>query len=124
MRIFPLLHWALSGAGMILLLRSLGISASGSWIGAVTYVFSGVGVSLKIYTNHHPGVCLLPWIVWSVARPTSLRGRIFGSSILLGLDFLAGDLFTIAIGLGAALLWVLLETGVRVRPAELAALGA
>jgi hypothetical protein len=110
MRIYPVVHWVLSGAGMILLLRLLGVSASGAWLGAATYVFSGVSLSEVFYTNNHPGVMLLPWIVWSVARPTALTRRVLVCSILLGLDFLAGDLFTIAIALAAAALWIALET--------------
>ena len=45
MRTFPVVHWVLAGWGMILLLRTLGTSAAGCWLGAVTYVFSAVSVS-------------------------------------------------------------------------------
>src|SRR6266545_6137877 len=64
MRLFPVLHWILSGFGMILLLRSLDASRGAAWIGAVTYVFSGVGVSENIYTNLHPGVALAAALFW------------------------------------------------------------
>jgi len=110
MRIYPVVHWVFSGVGMILLLRLLGVSASGAWLGAVTYVFSGISLSEIFYTNNHPGVTLLPWIVWSVARPAALTRRLLVCSIFLGLDFLAGDLFTIGIALAAAALWIGLET--------------
>ena len=119
-RIFPLLHWALAGAGMIALLKRLGVSSGGAWIGAVTYVFSGVGVSEVFYTNHHPGVMLLPWILWAFARPFRSRaGRILALSILFGLDFLGGDVFTIALAIGSCLLWIFLEVEqpARTRPA-------
>ena len=109
MRIYPIAHWIFSGVGMILLLRILGVSASAAWLGAATYVFSGVSLSEVFYTNNHPGVTLLPWIVWSVARPASLTRRVLVCSILLGLDFLAGDLFTILVALAAASLWIGLE---------------
>ncbi|HEX7252301.1 MAG TPA: hypothetical protein VF376_05410, partial [Thermoanaerobaculia bacterium] len=62
MRIFPAVHWSLAGAGMLLLLRSLDLSPASAWLGAVTYVFSGVGVSQVFYTNLQPGVALIPWI--------------------------------------------------------------
>lgn len=109
-RIFPILHWILSGLGMILLLRTIGVSSGGAWLGAVTYVFSGVGVSEVFYTNHHPGVTLLPWIVWALARRGGSRsGRIVLLSLLLALDFLASDVFTIGTALAACLVWIWLE---------------
>ncbi len=109
-RIFPLLHWALAGAGMIALLRRLNVSPGGAWVGAVTYVFSGVGVSEVFYTNHHPGMMLLPWILWALARPFQSRaGQTLTLSILFGLDFLGGDVFTIGVAIGSCLLWICLE---------------
>src|SRR5205823_1187390 len=116
-RFFPILHWALAGAGMIALLRRLNVSSGGAWIGAVAYVFSGVGVSEVFYTNHHPGVMLLPWILWAFARPFGSASRkALALSVLFGLDFLAGDVFTIGIALGSCVLWILLETGGPERP--------
>ncbi|HEY3170777.1 MAG TPA: hypothetical protein VGK08_07210, partial [Thermoanaerobaculia bacterium] len=41
MRIFPVLHWAAAGIGMLLLLRSMGGSPAAAWLGAVTYTFCG-----------------------------------------------------------------------------------
>ncbi len=119
-RIFPLLHWALAGLGMIALLRVLGVSKGGAWIGAVTYVFSGVVVSEVFYNNNHPGVMLVPWILWAFARPfrSSVR-KALALSLLFAIDFLAGDVFTIGIALGACVLWILVEIkgGERWRPA-------
>ena len=115
MRIYPVVHWVFSGVGMILLLRILGVSASAAWLGAATYVFSGVSLSEVFYTNNHPGVMLLPWIVWSIARPGAQTRRILVCSIFLGLDLLAGDLVTIGIALTAAALWIALETEPRHR---------
>jgi hypothetical protein len=124
-RIFPLLHWALAGLGMIALLRVVGVSRSGAWIGAVTYVFSGVVVSEAFYNNNHPGVMLVPWVLWALARPfTNPALKALALSILFGLDFLSGDVFTIGIALGACLLWILLETGGRERWRLSATLGA
>ena len=51
MRIYPVVHWVFSGVGMLLLLRVIGVSASGAWLGATTYVFSGV--SLPGVTGGH-----------------------------------------------------------------------
>ena len=110
-RIFPLMHWALAGFGMIALLSVIGVSRSGAWIGAVTYVFSGVVVSEVFYNNNHPGVMLVPWILWALARPFGSAARkALALSLLIGLDFLAGDVFTIGIAVGACLLWILVET--------------
>src|SRR6202022_525197 len=80
------------------------------WVGAVTYTFSGMIVSETFYTNTHPGVMLLPWIIWSVARPARTIGsRILASSLFIGLALLAGDVFTTALALAASVLWILTE---------------
>jgi len=122
MRLFPVLHWILSGFGMILLLRSLDASRGAAWIGAVTYVFSGVGVSENLYTNLHPGVALLPWIVWAVRRNAPLPRKAVLLGLLFGLDALAGDVFTTGLALAAALFWILLEIEPGSRRREAAAL--
>ena len=110
-RLFPVLHWAGAGIGMILLLRGLGVSTAGAWIGAVTYVFSGVSVSEVFYPNIHPGMALLPWAFWALARPASspARGALL-LSFVWALLFLAGDIFAICLALIGALLWITLET--------------
>src|SRR5262245_40744691 len=91
MRLFPVLHWALAGLGVMALLAELRASRAGAWIGAVTFAFSGVVVSEVFYTNHMGGVVLLPWILWALARRWKTRaGQIAALSALFGLDFLAG----------------------------------
>jgi hypothetical protein len=112
MRLFPVLHWAGAGIGMLLLLRALGVSRGGAWIGAVTYVFSGVSVAEVFYSNMHPGMALLPWTLWALHRPASSAARgVLTLSLFWALLFLAGDVFGVAIALGGSLLWILLETG-------------
>ncbi|HTD53651.1 MAG TPA: hypothetical protein VK780_11570, partial [Thermoanaerobaculia bacterium] len=124
MRIYPILHWAVAGLGVFSLLRVLGASPSAGWAAAAAYVFSGVGVSEIFYTNHHPGFALLPWIVWSVARPAAgFAGRIVVSSLLVGMDLLAGDVFTMGAAVTAALLWILFEEERERRAASFAAFG-
>ena len=119
-RIFPLLHWILAGTGMVFLLRSLGASGAGAWLGAVTYVFSGVGVAEVFYPNLHPGMALLPWVVWTVARRTGSRaGKVVFLSFLYGLLFLAGDVFTIGMAILGSFLWIVVETERRERWGEL-----
>ncbi|HKD12426.1 MAG TPA: hypothetical protein VKE50_10135 [Thermoanaerobaculia bacterium] len=125
MRWLPVLHWLLAGAGIILLVRSLGGSPTASWLGAVTYVFSGVGVSEAYYTNHHPGVMLLPWIVWAATRiDWPWKRRTFVLSFLFGLDLLAGDVFTIGCALLAVLYLIVFQTPGPARKREAAALAA
>jgi hypothetical protein len=120
MRVFPVMHWIVAGIGTILLLGVLGVSRAGSWIGGVTYVMSGVGVSEVFYPHIHPGMALLPWILWAVARPARSRGgRLLGLSLLFGLIFLAGDVFTGTIAIVACGLWVLLEEERAQRPGSL-----
>lgn len=109
-RIFPILHWILAGIGTMRLLRAVGARGSGAFLGAATYVFSGVGVSEVFFTNILPGMALLPWVVWAVARPAaSPSRRIVPLAIVLGIDCLAGDVFTIGMALAAAAVWILLE---------------
>ncbi len=108
LRVVPLLHWALGGIGMILLLSSLGVSREGCWLGAVTFVFGGVSVSECFYPHIHPGMTLLPWILWQLRRGRGVRGAVV-LSFLFALDMLAGDVFTIAIAIVCAALWSALE---------------
>ena len=118
MRVFPILHWILTGIGMIVLCRSLGTSRAAAWVAAVTYVFSGVGVGEVFFPHVQPGSALLPWIVWAVGRPVrGAAGRILPLSLLFGLVFLAGDVFTGVIALAAALVWIFVpaERGSRAR---------
>jgi len=110
MRTFPVIHWILAGCGMILLLRSLGTSPGGSWLGAVTYAFSAVSVSEVFFPNHQPGMALLPWIVWAVARPETDKRKVLLLSLLFAILVLAGDVFTTTIALGSCVLWILFES--------------
>jgi hypothetical protein len=125
MRLFPILHWAGAGVGMILLLRMLGVSGAGAWIGAVTYVFSGVSVSEVFYPNIHPGMSLLPWVVWGLGRPAKslARGALL-LSILWTLLFLAGDVFAVTLALLGSVLWIFRETTGSERAGRFARLAA
>ncbi len=124
MRLFPILHWIAAGIGMIFLLRSLGASGAGAWIGAVTYVFSGVGISEVFFPNLHPGMALLPWIVFVVARPAARwRQKIVLLSLFFGLDLLAGDVFTIGMAIVSSIVWIGVEKGKGERLRELLVLG-
>ena len=108
LRILPLLHWTAAGIGMLLLLGSLGLSRAAAWIGAVTYVFSGVSVSDSFYPHILPGMALLPWILWRMQRARGVRGTLL-LAFVLALDLLAADVFTIALALVCAALWAALE---------------
>ena len=110
-RLFPVLHWVLAGWGVIALLRTIGSTPGAAWLGAVTYVFSGVGVSEVFYPHIQPGMSLLPWIVWAVARPArSAVRRILLLAFLFALCLLAGDVFTIGLAVACGFLWIALET--------------
>lgn len=117
MRLYPILHWIAAGLGALALLRVLGVSRAGAWIGAVTYVFSGVGVAEVFFPHIQPGMVLLPMIVWAAVRPGSAVGRVLLLSLLFGLAMLAGDVFTTAIAATAAALWIVVEgaAGTRLR---------
>ncbi len=108
-KIYPVFHWILAGAGTALLLGACGASFGGQWVGAVTYAFSGIAVSEVFFPHIQPGMMLLPWILWTIRRPASLTSRLLSLSILFGLDVLAGDVFTVTMGFAAGLLWAALE---------------
>ncbi|MGH9368693.1 MAG: hypothetical protein ACRD3M_13580, partial [Thermoanaerobaculia bacterium] len=112
MRLFPILHWAAAGVGtLLLLLSALRASRGAAWVGAVTYAFSGVVVSEVFYPHIQPGMALLPWLLWAVAsrwrRPAS---QTLALALLLTLDLLAGDVFTVTLGVFCAALWIAVET--------------
>lgn len=120
MRLFPIVHWAAAGVGMMLFLRSVAASRAAGWVGAVTYVFSGVAVAEVFFPHIQPGMTLLPWILWAVARPTGSQGRkLLLISTLFALIMLAGDVFTIGTALLCAGLWVLTEKSRSDRRREL-----
>jgi hypothetical protein len=109
-RVFPVFHWIAAGIGMIVLLRAIGVSRAGSWIGAVTYAISGVGVSEVFFPHIHPGMALLPWTVWAIARRrASPGGKLLVLSLLFGLMFLAADVFTSGMAIVSCALWILVE---------------
>jgi hypothetical protein len=110
MRIYPVLHWAAAGVGMILLLSVLGASPGAAFLGATTYTFSGVLVSELYFLTILPGAALLPWAVWAVARPAAgLARRVLPAALVYGLLFLAGDVLTSGLAILFGLLWICLE---------------
>ncbi|HEY1250879.1 MAG TPA: hypothetical protein VGH97_06790 [Thermoanaerobaculia bacterium] len=111
MRVFPIAHWFLAGWGMFRLMRAAGGSRGAAWIAAVSYAFSGVVVSEIFYYAFLPGVALLPWSLWALARPGGGRiPRVVPIAIAYGLMLLAGDAFTFAIAVLSGVLWIVLET--------------
>jgi hypothetical protein len=110
MRVYPIVHWLAAGIGMMLLVRINSGSRAAAWIGATTYVFSGVVVSEVFFPHIQPGMALLPWITWAVARPWATRGgKLLVLAILVSLLLLAADVFTIGMAALCALLWIFLE---------------
>lgn len=124
MRIFPIFNWIVAGLGVMVLLRALRASPAAAWIGAVTYAFSGVAVTEVFFPNIHPGMALLPWVVWGVERRSlSAVDRLLVLSVLFGLLFFAGDVFTTGIAIFSGALWILLERDRAERGRELVTLG-
>lgn len=113
-RIYPVLHWIAAGLGMLFLCRAIGRSAAASWVAAVTYAFSGVGVGELFYPHIHPGMALLPWIVWAAAqRSWTGASRFLVLAVLFALDLLAADVFTITLAVVCAACWIALEENPR-----------
>ena len=123
MRVYPVLHWILAGFGMILLGETLGLSAPSCWMGAVTYVLSGVSLSEVFYPNIHPGMALLPWMLWALNRRASPAVRCLSMGLVFGLLLLAGDIVVCSLALLCALLWVALEVPEGEQKPSLVSLG-
>ncbi len=110
MRLYPLLHWSAAGAGMLALLGALGASPAAAWIAAATYAFSGVVVSDVFYPHIQPGMALLPWLLWVCARPWRRTvWQTLGLALLFAVDILAGDVFTIGLGILAVATFAAVE---------------
>ncbi len=124
MRIYPVLHHLIAGAGMILLLHGLGMSAAAAWIGAVTYALSGVMVSEVIFTNIQPGMAILPWFLWALGRGGGGAVRVLLLSVLFGVAFSIGDVFSSVLVLLCCALWLAFETDLSGQKAGLSAVGA
>ncbi len=124
MRIFPIVHWAGAGVGMLLLLAALGASPAAAWVGAVTYVFSGVSVSQVFYQPFGPAVAFHPWLLWALVLPGTWRRKAVRLGVVWGLFLLLGDVFAIAIALLAAALWIVLGVARGQRRREAGALAA
>ena len=124
-RIFPVFHWIMSGLGVFALVRTIGRTRSAAWVGAVTYAFSGVAVSEVFFPHIHPGMTLLPWLLWAAARPaTTPWRRILPLSCLFTLAFLAADVFTCSLAIASVALWISLESPASGRARELGAFAA
>ena len=125
MRLFPILHWASAGIGMLLLLGAVGASSAASWVAAATFVFSGVSISQVFYQPFGAAVALHPWLLWALVRSAPPRRKAVVLGLVWGLEFLLGDVFAIAIALLAAALWIALgaEPSERRRTAGTLVLG-
>ena len=113
-RIYPVVHWIAAGIGMILLCRTIGRSAAAAWVAAVSYALSGVAVAEVFFPHIQPGMTLLPWILWAVARPAPSRlSRFVVLAVLFALVLLAADVFTITLAIVCAAGWIALEEDAR-----------
>jgi hypothetical protein len=110
MRVFPALHWALAGCGMLALCSALRASRAAAWVAAATYAFSGVMVSEVFYEPQLAGAALQPWALWAVARGGEPRRAAVRVGIVYGLMLLAGDAVSVAVALAAGALWIVLES--------------
>ena len=109
MRVFPVLHWAIAGVGMLGLMGVLGTSRSAAWTAAATYAFSGVIVSEVFYLPLQAGAALQPWALWALARGGEPRRAAVRLGVVYGLMLLAGDAVSVAIAVAAGAVWIALE---------------
>src|SRR5574341_1432326 len=79
-----LLHLYWAGLGMVVYLRSLGVTRLGQGIGALAYALSGYLVARFAFLSITSVVPWLPWLVWSVDRLMRGLGRKERSIALVG----------------------------------------
>jgi hypothetical protein len=100
-KFYLVLHVFLAGWGAIRLARALGAGRGGQIVAAAVYALSGPSMSALLFSNMLPGVALLPWIALAgfrlAGRPSARAAAIVAA--LLALDILAGEPFTLALGL-------------------------
>jgi hypothetical protein len=109
MRVFPVLHWALAGCGMLALVAAAGGSRGAAWTAAATYAFSGVIVSEVFYLPLQAGAALQPWALWALVRGGE-RGRAsVRIGLVYGLMLLGGDAVSVVCAFAAGVLWIALE---------------
>lgn len=100
-KLYLVLHVFLAGWGTIRLARALGAGRGARVAAAAAYALSGPSMSALLFSNMLPGVALLPWIALAgfrlAARPSARAAAIV--AILLTLDILGGEPFTLALGL-------------------------
>jgi hypothetical protein len=110
-KLFPIVHVALAGLGMYLLVRRWGRSPEGAWVAAVSYAFCGAALSLIFFLDFLPGYALLPFMLWAAARlgdePSPRAAAVF--ALIVAVAILGGDIFTTALGLAGSLLYLLLD---------------
>ena len=100
-KLYLVVHVFLAGWGAIRLARALGAGRGAQLVAAAVYALSGPSMSALLFSNMLPGVALLPWIALAgfrlAERPTARAAAIVAA--LLALGILAGEPFTLALGL-------------------------
>lgn len=89
------LHVCLSAWGLILFMRSLGVSWGGAFLSGIFYALSGTQVSLLYagHVNNLKAIALIPWCFFGLKR--GIEGAAWGWSVLglaLGLQLLGGGM--------------------------------
>jgi len=122
---YLVVHVFLAGWGAIRLARALGAGGGAQVVAAAAYALSGPSMSALLFSNMLPGVALLPWIALAalgLSRRPSARAAAIAAT-LLALDILAGEPFTLALGVLALGCFALFAAG-RHRVPALAYSGA
>jgi hypothetical protein len=91
--VFACSHLVLSGAGVLLYGRRLGLSRAGSLVSAVLWTAGGPLLSLVSVWQHFAGAAWIPWVLWAadraLAEPTLVRAVQLGA--VLSIQILAGS---------------------------------
>jgi hypothetical protein len=108
-RLYVIVHVILAWAGMLVLLRSWGISLVGSGLGAIAYAFGGPVLSLYCNVIYLVGAAWAPLGLWAVDRLVRRRrGRaVVELAVVLALQVLGGDPESAYLVMACGLLYVL-----------------
>src|SRR5262249_30417275 len=81
-------------------------------------------VSEVFFPHLQPGMTLLPWVLWATGQLQFPNGPgVLGLAFFFTLDFLAADIFTAALAIGCAALWIFFEAARGERRSRFLALG-
>jgi hypothetical protein len=97
--LFVFSHFVLTGLGLLLFLRGLGLSTPSSFLGAASWMLAGPLVSLVNVWHHFASAAWMPWVLVAVLavlqRPDLRRGAWLAAAVALQLLAGSADMATL-----------------------------